>query len=237
MIIDAHVHVGGPPPEAEPENFVKLMDKSSIDKSIICRHIPGKPTLVGNELIYSALRKYPDRFIGFVWINPNDVTAVEEIEKAVNEWGFRGIKLHLETMFASEDKLNRIFNAAETLNVPIYIHVGEHFSAVENLSEKFEVEIILGHLGVGVYNLDPVRLKTATTLAKKQKNIYLETSGNTYFFIEYALKNLGPAKLIFGSDFPHEHPLVLMNTINILQLNNREKHQILGENIKKIVKL
>ena len=39
MIIDAHVHVGGPPPEAEPENFVKLIYKSRIDKSIICRYI------------------------------------------------------------------------------------------------------------------------------------------------------------------------------------------------------
>jgi hypothetical protein len=46
MIIDAHVHVGGPPPEAEPSNFVKLMNKSEIDKSIISRYIPGKSTLI-----------------------------------------------------------------------------------------------------------------------------------------------------------------------------------------------
>jgi predicted TIM-barrel fold metal-dependent hydrolase len=138
-------------------------------------------------------------------------------------------------MFASEEKLNKIFFEAERLGLPIYIHVGDHFKVVDNLSGRFNVNIILGHLGVGVYNLDPSHLMTAIKLAKKQNNIYLETSGNTYFFIEYALKKLGPSKLIFGSDFPHEHPLVLINTINILQLDEEEKLQILEENIKKIL--
>lgn len=237
MIIDAHVHVGGPPLEAEPDNFVKLMNKSEIDKSIICRYVPGKPSLAGNELVFSATGKYPDRFVGFVWIDPNDETAVNEIQKAVNQWRFRGIKLHLETMFASEEKLSKIFSEAERLGVPFYVHVGEHFELVGNLSEKFEVDIILGHLGVGVYNLEPLRLMTAIKLAKKHSNIYLETSGNTYFFIEYALKKLGASKLIFGSDFPHEHPLVLINAINILRLKKREKLQILGDNIKSLINL
>jgi predicted TIM-barrel fold metal-dependent hydrolase len=237
MIVDAHVHIGAPPPEAEPDNFVKLMNKSEIDKSIICRYIPEKPTLIGNKLVFSAISEYPDRFIGFVWIDPNDKTAIKEIEKAVNKWRFNGIKLHLETMFASEEKLSKIFAEAERLGVPIYIHVGEHFKVVDNLSGQFNVNIILGHLGVGVYNLNPSHLMATIKLAKKQSNIYLETSGNTYFFIEYALKKLGSSKLIFGSDFPHEHPLVMINTINILQLTKREKLQILGENIKKIINI
>jgi predicted TIM-barrel fold metal-dependent hydrolase len=237
MIVDAHAHVGGPPTEAKPDNFVKLMNKSKIDKSIICRYIPGKSTLTGNELVFSALGEYPDRFVGFVWIDLNDEIAVKEIVKAVKKWKFRGIKLHLETMFASEEKLRKIFAESEKLDVPIYVHVGEHFEMIGNLSERFGVDIILGHLGVGVYNLDPSRLMTAIKLANKQSNIYLETSGNIFFFIEYALKKLGPSKLIFGSDFPHEHSAVLIRTINILQLKKREKLQILGENIKKIINL
>jgi len=66
IIIDAHVHVGMPPEEADPDNYIKLMNRSGIDKSVICRFVPGKPTIVGNELIFSALKKYPDQFVGFV---------------------------------------------------------------------------------------------------------------------------------------------------------------------------
>ena len=65
MIIDAHVHIGGPPPEAEPDEFVALIEKNDIDKAIVFRYVYGRPTLVGNQLIRSAVEKYPERLIGF----------------------------------------------------------------------------------------------------------------------------------------------------------------------------
>lgn|GEM_PF-5813865 len=60
-------------------------------------------------------------------------------------------------------------------------------------------------------------------LSGKYDNVYLETSGNTYFFIDRAVKTLGPSKVIFGSDFPHEHPLVLVRSIELLNLSPKEK--------------
>ncbi|MFX1520212.1 MAG: amidohydrolase, partial [Promethearchaeota archaeon] len=59
--------------------------------------------------------------------------------------------------------------------------------------------------------------------------------GNTFFFIEYAVKRLSPSKIIFGSDFPHEHPLVLVKAIELLELSNKDKNLILGENICRLI--
>lgn len=235
MFIDAHVHVGEPPPEAEMESLVKLMEESGVDRSVVCRYIPGKPTLRGNQLVRSAVKEYPNRFVGFVWINPNRDTAVEEIEKAIKDWGFRGIKLHLETTPAPPTKIGEVFEEAERLEVPVYVHTGKDLDVVDNMSETFNVDIILGHLGVGVYSLDPNRLEKSIELVKKHEDIYAETSGNTYYFIEYAVKKLGSSEVIFGSDFPHEHPLVLKKAIEILDIPQEEKSRILGGNIRQLI--
>lgn len=45
MIIDSHVHIGGPPAEGEPDKFAKFMDKNKIDKAIVFRYFYNKPTL------------------------------------------------------------------------------------------------------------------------------------------------------------------------------------------------
>lgn len=235
MIIDSHVHIGGPPPEAEPDKFVALLKKSNIDKAIVFRYVYGKPTLIGNELIRSAVNKYPDRLIGFAWIVPTDKTAISEIRTTISQWQFKGIKLHMEIAPTSINKLREVFREAEELSFPICIHVGEDFKFIDDLCKEYNVNVIIAHLSTGVYNLDPKRLEKAVTLSEKYDNIYVETSGNTFFFIEYAVKRLSPSQIIFGSDFPHEHPLVLVKAIELLELSENDKNLIIGGNIRRLI--
>jgi predicted TIM-barrel fold metal-dependent hydrolase len=235
LIIDAHVHIGGKPEMARPDNLVALLEKSEIDKAIVFRYVPQKPMLVGNTYIKSAVNRHPKRLIGFAWINPNDRTAVDEMKTAIVNWNFRGVKLHLEMMPSSISRIEEIFREAEKLAVPICIHLGEDFDFLNDLCRKYRLNVIVAHLGTGVYNLDPKRLGKAIELSQKNDNVYLESSGNTFFFIERALKMLDPTKIIFGSDFPHEHPLVMLRAIKLLDLPPREKEMILGRNIAKLI--
>jgi predicted TIM-barrel fold metal-dependent hydrolase len=94
----------------------------------------------------------------------------------------------------------------------------------------------VAHLGTGVYRLEIERLKKAIDLAKRE-NVYLETSGNTYPFVNYAVDSLGASKVILGSDFPHEHPLVSVQIVQLLDLSTSDKEAILGLNIRKILKI
>ena len=234
LIIDSHVHIGGPPAEAEPERFVQLMEKSKIDKAIIFRYFYNRPTSASNKYIKSVVEKHPKHFIGFAWINPNDRTAPMEVKNAIKEWNLKGLKLHLEMDPSSMSKLREVFIEAENLSIPICVHLGEDFVTIERLSQEFKIPIIIAHLGTGVYRLDLERLRKAIALAKRE-NVYLETSGNTYPFVDYAVRHLSASKVILGSDFPHEHPLVSAKTVELLELPTVEKEKILGLNIQNIL--
>jgi predicted TIM-barrel fold metal-dependent hydrolase len=234
LIIDSHVHIGGPPVQSEPDKFVKLMEKSKIDKAIIFRYLYNKPTSASNKFVQSITEKYPKQFIGFAWINPNEKTAAKEVRTAINEWNLEGLKLHLEMNPSPISKLREVFQEAENLSIPICIHLGEDFACIDKLSQEFAVPIIIAHLGTGVYRLEIERLKKAIELAKHE-NVYLETSGNTYPFVDYAVNSVSASKIILGSDFPHEHPLVSVRIVQLLELSAHDEELILGLNIKKLL--
>jgi len=236
VIIDSHVHVGSPPKEADPLNFIKLMKKNQLDKAVIFRYYYDKPTEFSNRYVSSIASKYPDWYIGFAWINPNQKKAETELETAILDWNLKGVKLHLEMHPTSIKKLEKIANVAEKYGIPICVHLGNDFDQIESLAKKYKTNIIIAHLGTGVYCLDINRLQKAIKIAKN-KNVFLETSGNTYPLVDYAIKSLDSTKLILGSDFPHEHPLISKKIIEILEIPDKEKKLILYKNISKILKI
>ena len=98
------------------------------------------------------------------------------------------------------------------------------------------MNVIIAHLGTGVYRLEIDRLKKAIKLAESE-NVFLETSGNTYPFVDYALRATGASKLILGSDFPHEHPIISAKIVQLLDISDREKELILSKNIMNILNI
>jgi predicted TIM-barrel fold metal-dependent hydrolase len=234
LIIDSHVHIGSPPKEAEPKNFAKLMKKSNIDKAIIFRLFYDKPTKASNQYTSLVVNQHPDLFIGFAWVNPNDKTAIKELKTSILKWNLNGVKLHLEMHPTPLKNLKKIFNITEKYKIPAITHLGDNFDQIETLSKEYKTKIIIAHLGTGVYNLDINRLQKAIILAKKE-NVFLETSGNTYPLVDYAVKNLNSKKILLGSDFPHEHPLISVKIIELLKLSKKEKEQILYKNVIKIL--
>lgn len=236
MIVDSHVHIGSPPQEAEPEIFAKILDRSKISKAVVFRYFYGESTAAGNKYIQAVAAKYPNHFIGFAWIDPNEQGAVSELKDAIMEWGLRGVKLHLELHPSPLSNLRAVFKEAQNLAIPIIVHLGDDFEAIDVLSQEFDVTVIIAHLGTGVYRLEIDRLKKALVLARHE-NVFLETSGNTYPFVDYAVRALGPCKIILGSDFPHEHPLVSAKIVDLLDLPAEGKEQILSGNISEILQI
>lgn len=72
-----------------------------------------------------AIRKHPDRFSGLAAIAPQDpAAAAKELERGVRSLGLKGaiINSHTRGEYLDDKKFWPIFEAAEVLNVPIYIH-------------------------------------------------------------------------------------------------------------------
>ncbi|MBI2869158.1 MAG: amidohydrolase [Chloroflexi bacterium] len=78
-----------------------------------------------NNVLAAAVKTRPDRFLGLACIAPQDPeAAAAELERAVTELGLRGVcvQSHARNEYLDDRKYWPIFEAAERLDVPLYLH-------------------------------------------------------------------------------------------------------------------
>ena len=111
------------------------MDASGIDMQILSLTAPGVQVFdadeaVGlarscNDQLAEAVRKYPDRLAGLAAIAPqNPAEAAKELERGTRRLGLKGaiINSHTRGEYLDDSKFWPVFEAAEALRVPIYLH-------------------------------------------------------------------------------------------------------------------
>src|SRR5271166_3577778 len=111
------------------------MDDSGIDRQLLLLTAPGVQVFdaatgtslarSSNDQLAQAIRDHPDRFSGLAAIAPQDPAgASKELERGVRELGLKGavVNSHTKGEYLDDPKFWAIFEAAEALNVPIYIH-------------------------------------------------------------------------------------------------------------------
>jgi len=117
------------------ERRIADMDASGIDMQILSLTSPGVQVFDAatasalatdtNDQLAEAIRRYPTRFAGLAAAAPQDPkSAVKEIDRAVRQLGLKGVIINSHTRgeMLDDPKFWEIFEAAEALNVPIYIH-------------------------------------------------------------------------------------------------------------------
>lgn len=236
--IDAHAHIGyfggwfnvG----TTAEELIGQMDEYEFEKTIICA--------LPNEETKKAVEQFPDRLIGLVWVNPFDgEKAVKEVYHYINNEGFKGIKLHplLDSFVANEEAVHPIAQAAEDLNVPLFIHSGHPpYSlpwSIGQLADDFpKVKIVMIHMGHG----HGVYIQAAIDMAKKYPNLYLETSGMPmHTKIKEAYEQVGSDRVMFGTDIPFHHPSVEIQRAMVSGLSQAQLEDVFYNNIKKLLNL
>jgi 5-carboxyvanillate decarboxylase len=111
------------------------MDAAGIDRQIISLTAPGTQILsrgdgvaiatLANDRLAEACQRYPDRFSGLTAIAPQDpAAAAKEVERGHHELGFKGviINAHTHGEYLDDQKFWPIFEAAQALDTPIYLH-------------------------------------------------------------------------------------------------------------------
>ncbi len=111
------------------------MDAAGIDRQIISLTAPGTQVLsrgdgvamatLANEQLAEACKRYPDRFSGLTAIAPQDPGhAAAEIERGHRELGLKGVIVnsHTHGEYLDDPKFWPIFEAAEALGTPVYLH-------------------------------------------------------------------------------------------------------------------
>ena len=136
-------HSGGP--GASPDIVERLddlgglrlqeMDEAGIDLQVLSHSIPGLQAVDAatgvplarrvNDRLHEAVRAHPDRFAGFAALPTADPkAAADELERTVTRLGFKGAMVNGLTggLFHDDERFWPIYERAQALDVPIYIH-------------------------------------------------------------------------------------------------------------------
>src|SRR3972149_5996849 len=192
---------------------------------------------------------YAERLLGCVVVNPHlgRDSVIQDMEKLIKEKGFKAVKLHptVHSYLPTRNKelLFPIVEAAASLRAPIIIHTGDTPFALPvlmaPLAEAFpSATIIIAHLGTQKVTY----ADEAVYLARKNDNVFLETSWAALPRLKEAVAALGPERLLFGSDCPLLEMGTQMRNLEVLTwkppigmgLDEGALEKILGDNVAKI---
>jgi hypothetical protein len=244
-VIDCHAHAGiarlsGTEDDltdpwnavADPEMIFRRAKEAGIDQTVIFP-IYNRTYEKANEDIAEICRRYPGRFIGFACHSP--ATEAGRIRtlllREYQAWGLRGVG-ELE-----EDPTPELLDVVKELRIPILIHPPrEHVAPFNDFVPSYpDVNFIVAHLGSSGSE-DFEEHLAAINLAKRYPNVYLDTSNVVITrYLEMAIEELGPQKILFASDEPESDCRLEIFKIRNLKLPKEHEEMILGGNILRLL--
>lgn len=234
MKIDAHNHIGKKKGiSVSVDDFIKNMDEAGIDKAVVFSFSEQ----IDNEYVIESVKRYPDRLFGFVTINPWSTTSEEELEKAFSTDEIHGLKLHpVKHAYALDDLslLDPLFKICEKHNKPILIFGGANVYSSPNMFAEMamtfpKVNLIMAHGG------QMYETTSAINVAKKYKNIYIETSSMFGIRIQNIVKKNLTNQIIFGSDTPTGDMELEMKKIESIVKDENELNNIYSLNLMNLL--
>lgn len=243
LILDSHCHIGCwfnfNIPENTAQGMMKSMDRTGINKVFISAHSSiGPDYQFGNNLVIDVLNRYPERFMGYVTVNPNYPEDMNnELERCFKNNGIRGIKLHPYMHGCRCDNTNysAAYEAADGRKCPVLIHTSgvDDVVAIDKLAANYKNAIfIIGHGGADIRGM-----KMAVEVVNRHENVFVDTAVSLAFEgnIEWFVKEMGDTKILFGSDMPFYDPRPTLGRIVYADISDDAKRAILGLNLVKIL--
>ena len=211
MIIDTHTHLTDPSRRDNAMRYTKeeyfgVLDEHGVDlvwTSAVAGLYATGDYPASNRFMYEFFKGEEKRIVPFFTVNPNyGDTVLEEIKRCVEEYNFRGLKLHpwLQSFHISMPIVDRIIEQCIRYNIPLIFHDGTPpYSStlqIANLAERYpEAIVILGHAGLCESYAEAIRA------AKRLENIYLCLCGPSISQLQIIVDNVDPSRLLFGTDY------------------------------------
>lgn len=239
MIIDCHCHAGkgdgltGPWDTAAPlKKYALRAAQAGIHRTVLLAAFHSNYGQANRE-VSRLVEKNPDRFYAFAFVHPlRDRGRVGElVRKAVESYGFVGIKVHRH-----DGRITReICEVAHGYALPVLYDVMGEVSVCELLAQEYpNVSFIIPHLGS--FSDDWRAQMALIDHLVRHPNIYADTAGVRRFdLLVQAVKRAGAQKILFGSDGPWLHPGVELAKIQALSLSSFDAALILGKNFLRLI--
>lgn len=238
-IIDCHCHAGkgdgltGPwDTDAPLRDFMQWATEAGIQQVNLFSAFHSDYA-VANANVAKIVGQNPEKLYGFAFVHAaRDAGRIKTmVGKAINDYGFCGIKAHRYDARISRE----ICDVARLFRIPVLYDVVGEISVVELLATQYpDVNFIIPHLGS--FSDDWRSQNGLIDFLVRYKNIYTDTSGVRRFdILKKALDRAGSQKILFGSDGPWLHPGVELSKIFALNLSEKENQQILSGNFLKLI--
>lgn len=239
MIIDFHCHAGKGDLLTAPANtdaplgpYLRRAAAVGINKTVVMAAF-NSDYRRANAAVARIVAQHRDRLIGFAFVHcRRDRGRIREmVERAVREWGFRGIKVHGHESMPTRE----VCDVAQSLRLPLLVDVVGRAHVVDLFAPQYpNVNFVIAHLGSFV---DDFRaLQQVVDQLVRYPNVYADTSAVRRFdYIVEAVKRAGPRKLIFGTDGPWLHPALELHKIKLLGLAPENQALVLGGNAMRLL--
>ncbi len=254
MIIDGHIHFASPQCQYDPvavAECIRLARLAGIQRAVYLMNLVDAggydPTpadiLRSNDLGVELHRHHPDFFLPFCYLHPAHPPEqlLAEIERMVVKGPCAGIKLWV-SVNATDLRLDPIMEQAALLGVPVLHHAwykatGYVFqestpAEIAHLAQRHpKTTIIMAHLGGGGWR--------GVQDIKHCPNVLIDTSGAQpqAGLVEYAVRELGARRVIFGSDWPIRDFATQRARVTGARLTARQQDLILVQNLARLLHL
>jgi uncharacterized protein len=248
-IWDVHCHlstVPGETPEERMTQLVKFADRLGIDRVMLSLGFPLQPDpspqqlREENDQVLRALRRWPSRAFGFVYLNPNHPDfSLGEFDRCVRDGPMVGVKLWIARR-CNAPELDPIVERAASLKAPVLQHTwlkvggnepGEStpYDLVELAGRHHQATIICGHAG-GDW-------ERGIRVVRAAKNVSIELAGfdPTSGVVEMAVRELGAERVMFGSDAGGRGFASQLGKVMGAEIPETARKLILGGNLRRML--
>lgn len=192
----------------------------------------------GNAFVYSLVKSLPEKVIQFYLLTDDNNDISNVLTSKHKEQGFKGLKIHhcWFPILIDSDSFVQIADWATENDMPIFIHLlsdKEVCKLIEYKKTHPKLKLIVAHL---------FGLELFIKSGLKDENLYYDISTFQVTSDKRVLKAIdffGSDKIIMGSDTPYGKGNLRNNIDRIknLDISTEEKDLILGENIRKLLKI
>jgi uncharacterized protein len=188
-----------------------------------------------NREVRALAEECRGRVIPFYWANPGRDDLLEEVFRAVERDGFRGIKLHqgVTPFPIDSESMTELASFASGKKTPIFIHL---YSRPE--VRKF-ADLALAHPRTIFIIAHLIGVEILAPRAKELRNVYWDTSpawGSPVPRVKFALDAFGADRVMLGSDTPFGRNTLKRNIVKIesMDIPAADKALILGGNASRL---
>jgi predicted TIM-barrel fold metal-dependent hydrolase len=190
----------------------------------------------GNQYVFGLMNELPEVVIQFLWVNPLSRSHIDNIERNIENYKVRGIKLHQawDPFAIDGNEFNELAEVVCAHKLPVFIHLyskKESWKLLEYAKNNPAVTFIVAHmLGLDIFKEE----------RKCLSNVYFDTSGSERVRgrdILQAIQLFGEDHVVFGSDTPYARIEDQIDKIDHLELSDRVKERIFEINIRSVLSL